>query len=853
MILTTFGSMNLTAAYAEDDTAETEVSPAYEVVISMGFMNKELLEKERLTRGEMAGIIAEFYEKKFSNMALTGSPYSDVKNNNKYYDAIMLLAGVKAVEVPKNGLFRPNDAVTSDEAAKLFVDIMQKGFAAEYNGGYPNGYRSIASVNKMTLFSSADGSLSGKAVAQTIYNILDMTVTELIDKEYKETKTVLEYYFDAYKTKGVITGTYFSQLGGVGYVGKNEVEIDYRVYGISDTSINDYIGYNTEFYYTEDDNEGPVLWAYILKNNKTLSVEAENAVSFDGSSFKYSEAGKDKSIRVVKNVNIFYNGEYRSKYDYGIFEADNYNTITFLDNNVDGKYETAFLEKADGVKVSGINTEDEKIYTEFSKNYNLSDINRYIILDENNNELSISDLKIGDMLSVYESDSVVKFIRPNKLVSGTVKAVSGSGYDEIISVGGEGIKLRKNCYTEQELKVGANVDVYKDMKGYALVILTAKRKSGENFGYLIKTWADENEDSVGVKLLNDEGNILRLRFSDKVKVDGDSGVRKENVLLRLTDGNGNIINRVVIYTLNNDGNIIKLDTPAVGENEGKDTLHIQQAKGKLKCRKNSRTFMGLVNFDSSTVIMNVPKDNLEEAPEKCFGIYSADSFVNDDYYTIESYVFDSDEPIAKVMVVFNDDNNSETSIKTDSGAYVLEKVVQMVNADGEVVYNFKGQYRGGNFNLNTDSDFTGAEKFMPGDVVVIEKNNAGEIRRMRKVFDVETMKLVEADGTTEAANPSGEYSSKNRWAFGNVYCVSDNVMRLEASYGDLPSNPVIGQNITVENHYLPLFNVVKFNREMNTLTKISYNEIPNYLSNGEASKAFVSTLWGDGQLIVIYE
>ena len=126
MILTTFGSMNLTAAYAEDDTAETAVSPAYEVVISMGFMNKELLEKERLTRGEMAGIIAEFYEKKFSNMALTGSPYSDVKNNNKYYDAIMLLAGVKAVEVPKNGLFRPNDAVTSDEAAKLFVDIMQK-------------------------------------------------------------------------------------------------------------------------------------------------------------------------------------------------------------------------------------------------------------------------------------------------------------------------------------------------------------------------------------------------------------------------------------------------------------------------------------------------------------------------------------------------------------------------------------------------------------------------------------------------------------------------------------------------------------------------------------------------------
>lgn len=110
----------------------------------------------------------------------------------------------------EDGTFRPDEAVTYEQALKMVVCTLGYQVDAEATGGYPDGYRTQATSLKLTDGISGrlytDGATRGM-VAQIMFNALEVPMRELSNNTWVTTdKTLLSDYLNVYKLKGTVVG-----------------------------------------------------------------------------------------------------------------------------------------------------------------------------------------------------------------------------------------------------------------------------------------------------------------------------------------------------------------------------------------------------------------------------------------------------------------------------------------------------------------------------------------------------------------------------------------------------------------------------------------------------------------------
>ena len=171
----------------------------------------------------------------------------------------------------------------------------------------------------------------------------------------------------------------------------------------------------------------------------------ENEVTFDSSSYKLSyndSGGRKKSVKISKTADVVYNGEYvafglESLLEgkaYSIFDGsviNNMYSVKLIKNSQENEYSKVILSSYQNVVISAVNFENEGVYDKVTKKYaSFGSSKKVKIINKDNQVIDFSDLKTGDVLSIYESvsGSKVRIVVSNNTVSGQIASKIGRAH-----------------------------------------------------------------------------------------------------------------------------------------------------------------------------------------------------------------------------------------------------------------------------------------------------------------------------------------------------------------------------------------------------------------------------------------
>lgn len=103
-----------------------------------------------------------------------GDEFTDVGETHWALDAIMMVKGLKIVNGYGDGTFLPDNFVTYDEAVKIVVEILEYGPEAQKRGGYPDGYRDVATLIGIIGSYDSNAYIPRKDIAQMLETAFDV-------------------------------------------------------------------------------------------------------------------------------------------------------------------------------------------------------------------------------------------------------------------------------------------------------------------------------------------------------------------------------------------------------------------------------------------------------------------------------------------------------------------------------------------------------------------------------------------------------------------------------------------------------------------------------------------------------
>ncbi len=241
-----------TASYA------TAVNTLVALGVINGYEDNTFLPDNLITRAEVTKVVVAALNQTEAAEGMTGSTgFADVADDfwaNGFINAGVQIGFINGMEDNK---FAPQDNVTYAQIVKMLVASMGYEEYAQYMGGWPNGYLSIANSEGITagVKASANDNVTRAQVAQLVYNALNTPIVENTGMEYSSAgilvptiakmdgkngnyyKTLLTENFDAYMVEGYVVDTVKTS---------ESLEADQVSFGIAKSEYYD----NTEFAYT---------------------------------------------------------------------------------------------------------------------------------------------------------------------------------------------------------------------------------------------------------------------------------------------------------------------------------------------------------------------------------------------------------------------------------------------------------------------------------------------------------------------------------------------------------------------------------------------------------------------------
>ena len=243
-----------TASYA------TAVNTLVALNVINGYEDGTFLPDNLITRAEVTKVVVAALNMTESAEGMSGSTqFTDMDEASAWANGYVN-AGVQAgfINGMGDGTFAPKANVTYAQIVKMLVSSLNYNEYAEFMGGYPNGYLSIANSEGITegVKLGADETVTRAQVAQLVYNFLKTPIVERTSLEYnsmgqivptldkmdgkndKDYKTILTENFDAYFVEGYVTKTNKSGTG---------LNADQVAFGIAKSQKYD----NDDFRYTD--------------------------------------------------------------------------------------------------------------------------------------------------------------------------------------------------------------------------------------------------------------------------------------------------------------------------------------------------------------------------------------------------------------------------------------------------------------------------------------------------------------------------------------------------------------------------------------------------------------------------
>lgn len=751
----------------------TEILSAFNIIE----LSDDLQQDAYVTRGEFAKYLSSAMQIMPDNK--TG--FTDVFDEH--------LKAVSALEkyniVYGNGNeFRPDDMITTCDAAVMIMRALGYEQLAQMSGGYPGGYLSLAESEG--IFDGIDTAIYDYATSETIMRMLcnmleaNIYVVELSGSKttYEQGKTFMEQYYEAYETTGILQGNNELNINGSQAArNKDSVVLDYNEY-TSKIDLSEYLGYNLKIYYTSTDGENTIIYAEEAKKNKAEVVSGYDIENFDLNNYvlEYENETKMKKLKFYNGTTFILNGEFVTDIDNTeIIPKDG--KVKAVDNNGDGKIDVFFINKYEYAVAGSISLNKEFIIDDIT--------NKKIMLDDDDvkitkdgEKIDLKDITEDSLLEMmYGKNGEIKEIHVYEKNTGIC---SGFGYEDV-AIDGEKSDFSKFYLEKKEAKktedivVGNAVTYWKNSAG-RIVWLTCDTNEKLVYAYLIRAYMDDDGERGIFKVFASNGEVERITAAEKIKlneikVDGADVTKRSEFL----DDYGNTKRQLIMYSKNSRGEMNRLFTArdtlqdAVSGGADKDfaesygdveTIFKNKDKFSIdyytesKIRYVKGQFYSTYGITEETTIFNVPDPSVANVSDDDFYIGETSQFRSDELYG-DLYFYDFNENLNAACLVHY---GSKTE-NIGSTLLVVDSVNLAIDDDNEIKPCITGyqngklvEYMGEDAEyLSRDSEWgtlvgknyanIGWQNLKKGDILFIGFNKDNEINAYKVIaHDVKNLK-----------------------------------------------------------------------------------------------------------------
>lgn len=584
-----------TSAIAADNS---DIVMAAEVLGSLGIITSntdvEGVLEQKVSRAAFCDMLA-----KIMDISLTEKVYfDDISSQHWALASVNALVDAGIISAAADRKFNPDDYVTFEQACKIMLCAAGYGEYADINGGFPNGYISLAKRLGISDGVTTTGELYLADAIRILWNGIntptymgkrfgtDGSVVYTVDDE-----TVLSIYQNLYMGRGRVTSIKGATLDGT-LAEETEIYIDgIRFNKAAELSAADCFAKNVDFVYEKNGEAVSIVKAIdvLEKRNEFITITSDDLAGFSPSDYKLSyirEGGRSAAVSILRGATVLYNGKpYTGKLSSVIDELKDEKhrgTVTLIDsgNGCDTVIIESFrpfvvsVKDSKGIIHNQYNGTD-KVDIGEEKTVSLYDANGGLYTNEVARDSVI-------MIAVSKDSEFVRAIVLGYEVSGNVDSTMNGGKKVIID--GKEYKVDKTFKDNTtEIKAGTTWQVAVDQFGYIVAGKpdqgTVSLKPGVLVDATYKTQAFGMD--VMFKIFDVDGKMGIYSLADKVSIDGTSYTKEKYVdavvktptLLPGAKVSGTQLEmekRMLIrFRLDAEGKVKAVDTTYVGAGEDK--------------------------------------------------------------------------------------------------------------------------------------------------------------------------------------------------------------------------------------------------------------------------------------------
>ena len=849
------------------------------------------------TRASFAKILTQLCKISVSK-TIDGTLYADVDKNITY------AAEAEAMyKIAENDIkFRPTDKITLDEALKWILNIMGYEDYANIYGGYPEGYRKMASgielLEKMDIKFTEP--LSEEDASTLLFNALSAQLirTPKLGNNKEVYEVAMYHWHKVREVKGTLVSNGKTSRSGAPLVYKNHIMINEKVFYDKENLADEFVGMKVTAYVREGSDLSELIYIVPTEGkNKVLVIPGENIEGATAEYIKYrNDLDSDTKLRSESfdnNPDMIYNGRGNVVFDITKLTPQN-GKVTLIDSDNSGRYDLVVVEEYinyflgykenisktfsdiygnPNIKLSEVGTEYDIFYKD--KKISFEDIPDKCVISvaadktKQENGRLIVDTQKSKLYTLYVSDTAVTGICDGTISDFDIVTIDGIEYKKSEEYS---YACSKNIATE--LIISKNYRLYMDINNHIAAVEEIS-STNEQYGLLLKTiFMEKNGEDYefSLRLLTETGELITYPMPEKVKIDGRSTELSINVIKGLfwddykrevvDEESGEVkevitnqlIPQVVGYKLNEANYITALDTKNYNpDKEDKYTTlyHIPKERyttnvyrGMIYPTDNKSTAPNMNTKDA--ILFTGPGDISDADIENDYNVQGYLSFEQDGKYDME--VFKKSE-YNDLQIAFIQSGVSST---TDSYNYILIDNIKLgVNRNDEVKTIIKGVNGDGVFEAFVYSDTVlqkagvfenGQCTLERGDLIIAETNASGEIVSLEKLRDVD-------DKITTLYN-NGKYYNTERITIGQVYKNNGNRIMVTSTKRVIEDGVEDG----LELFMLP-DNALVYDEENDEVRKATASDIRAYEKihdDNKTSKVYICTTWGLNVSFVIY-
>jgi hypothetical protein len=686
-----------------DNPMRADIYSLIELGLIEPFLADEYNEMTGMLRGEFAKSMAEIL-----NISENYNS-SDSNSEGKYDKEIAFLREQGIITGGDDGVFAQNEYITVNDAVVMAVRMLGYNTIALNSGGYPHGYFTTALSLGLLKGVSNDGILRRGDALKLIYNIINAEYIETTsirgDSEgYTKIKGILSKTKNLYKGTGTVTANEdTSTISPSAAATRNTVCIDNVAFNVGKTTAPGLLGYNVIYYYSEQDDNKTLVSIIPDKRMELVIIDTrfgDHVTALTEEKIEYVKSGEDRrqAIKLVAGTRFIYNGKAIDDMLVNLLDEGEFRGIVRYLENFDGTA-CVLIEQYRNVWVKSINASAEVIYDAITgEQMHLSGKDAHILILYNGKNIYFSGIDTNDILSVFESKNKAgeKLIRADvstRKVNGTISEVSDG--DVYI---GNGI-YKKAPELNLDVSPGLSAQFYistgNEIVGYDILqSIPATDKVGLLIAYDSGASTRGLTTEIKIKIFEDTNKSEIYKLADKVLVDGYV-MKSHNEVL---NGKGEfagllnmkIINSLVRYRIDENGEVSMLDTYLKGAGTAEDCLY--------KINKNTVT----MNYNGTSMLFT-DTSGYAYAPyrtmPKLFGFFIAQDADTAFYETALSSMASSSRviPITGDIYTLNEDEPYVSYVFWDGASsssydypFVFEKMSLAIH-NGEECYRILGQ------------------------------------------------------------------------------------------------------------------------------------------------------------------